>query len=147
MNCNKSCDPPEVESFLRKLGLRMTRLKRAVVALFLRGGCGLCASEVHDAVGSEHHLSSVYRCLAVLADAGFLRVSRSADGVYRYRLAGSYDDGHDHFRCRRCGRTIRVDPDQHGTVRRKLEKAYGFRIESMDVHMDGICPGCLGSSE
>lgn len=125
----------------------MTPLKRAVVGLFLQGACRLCASEVYDAIGSGHDLSSVYRCLTVLTEAGFLRVSRSADEVQRYRLAGSYDDGHDHFRCTRCGRTIRVDPVQRCSVRKKLERVYGFRIDSMDVHMDGICPGCLGSGE
>ena len=128
---------------LRRQGLRITPLKRRIIGLFEEGACGVSAGEVHGMLDAGSDLSAVYRCLASLEEAGFLRECMSGDGLRRYRLSGRWDDRHDHLSCARCGRVTRVPAEVSAPLRRKLEELYGFSIEHLDLRGEGVCPECI----
>ncbi len=130
------------EEAVREAGLRMTPLKRGVIGLFRRGGCGLCATDVHRMLGGGWHISSVHRCLVSLEGAGVLRTDRSTDGVVRYRSAPELYPDHGHLSCTVCGGRfpVRFDPPQ--AFIREMERSHGMRVMRMDIHLEGCCSGC-----
>lgn len=127
---------------LRSQGLRITPLKKRVIRLFGGGACSVTAAEVHSMAGSSSDLSAVYRCLSSLAGAGFLRECVSEGASRRYRLAGRWDDGHNHLCCRVCGQVLRVPAEISEPLRHRLEDRYGFEIRQLDLSGEGICPAC-----
>ena len=131
-----------VFEILRRRGRRMTPLKRAVVDLFLRGGCGLCAAEVRSELGGDWHISTVHRCLSTLESDGFLRHDRVSDGRLRYRCAREFYPDHAHIRCGSCGSRIPVDLNLPPGFIEDVERRTGFRISGTDILLEGSCPTC-----
>lgn len=127
---------------LRNRGLRMTRLKKQVVGLFLNGGCGLSARDVLERLVCDTHISSVHRCLASLEKAGFLRPDRTGDGVVRWRCSRSFYPDHGHFTCGRCGRRFPVEYGLPEDFLRKVETAGNFRVAGSDLYLEGVCGEC-----
>lgn len=88
--------------------------------------------------GSKIGLATVYRQLNALADAGAADTIR-LDGQQLFRLCG--DDGHHHHLvCRRCGKTVEIDPPSEAWLR-KVADGHGFTV---DPHLGvfGLCSDC-----
>lgn len=128
--------------YLRHAGLRITPLKRQVVSLFLSGGCGLSAGEVHSRFEGIYHQSSVFRCLRSLQEAGFLRPGLGSRGVVQYRCEKRFFPDHGHFHCSSCGETIPVESDHAGELIKGIEREYGVKVSSVDFTLEGKCESC-----
>lgn len=105
------------------------------------------AQELHDQLrrkGEGIGLTTVYRTLQTLADAGEIDVLRTDSGEAVYRLCSSHH--HHHLLCRRCGRTVEVaDPPVEDWAER-IAREYGFSDVSHTVEIVGICPECAGAA-
>lgn len=132
----------DAHDFLRNAGLRLTPLKRQVVDLFLAGGCGLSAGDVHAGLHGSCDKSSVYRCLKGLLDVGFLRYGIGGRGVVQYRCEKGFFPDHGHFHCRYCGEIIPVENRFAGDLIAELESRYNLEINSMDFMLEGRCGNC-----
>jgi Fur family ferric uptake transcriptional regulator len=132
----------EVYEYLRRAGLRMTSLKKAVVDLFLGGSCGISARDVLSSLGSIHDLSTVYRCLQTLAEKGFLRYSIGPEGVMQYRCTSLFYPDHGHFSCVCCGGTIHVNRILPEKFLKLVEEEYSVKIDSADYLLEGKCREC-----
>ena len=89
--------------------------------------------------GSKIGLATVYRQLNALADAGAADTIR-LDGQQLFRLCG--DDGHHHHLvCRRCGKTVEIDPPSEAWLR-KVADGHGFTVESHTLEVFGLCSDC-----
>ncbi len=128
--------------FLRQAGLRMTKLKKEIVDIFLGGGCGLSVKEVMTILSSTPDLSTVYRSLDSLVNKGFLRYSTSSEGVVRYRCTSSFFSEHGHFCCIDCGGIIAVGKKLPDAFLLLLEEEYGVRVKSADFFLEGKCNKC-----
>ncbi|HOP27584.1 MAG TPA: transcriptional repressor [Candidatus Sabulitectum sp.] len=135
----------EAFEYLRLSGLRMTPLKRRIVRLFLSGGCGLSAGEVHSRFKGLYHQSSVFRCLKSLEEAGFLRPGLGSRGVVQYRCDRRFFPDHGHFLCRCCGDTIPLESALAGELVKGIEKVYGVEVSSIDFTLEGKCENCSRS--
>ena len=127
---------------LRDSGLRITPLKKQVVDIFIKGGCGLSARDVRDRLSCNPHISTVHRCLRCLEQIGFLRPDRNFDGVLRYRCARSFYPDHGHFKCEKCGRRFPVScklPDEFIEL---VENTCSFKITNSDFFLEGKCSKC-----
>ena len=92
-------------------GTRPTRQRRAVAACLGRFDDFRSAQEIHELLkGADENvgLSTVYRTLQALADAGEVDVLRAEDGETRYRRCDRAEH-HHHLVCRACGRTVEVE--------------------------------------
>lgn len=101
------------------------------------------AQDVHLAMraeGSAIGLSTVYRALQTLADAGELDVLRSGDGETLYRRCGR--SHHHHLVCRRCGRTEEVEGPEVETWAEGVASAHGYTEVSHTVEVFGLCFDC-----
>ena len=108
--------------------VRHTKQKDAVMAQ-LRG-CDdfISAQELHRKLvdsGLRIGLATVYRQLNSLVDSGAADTVRM-DGQQLFRLCGD-DAHHHHLVCRKCGKTIEIDPPSESWVR-KVADGHGLSL-------------------
>jgi Fur family ferric uptake transcriptional regulator len=119
--------------------------QRAAVARALAAAEGFQSAQVlHEAMrrsGESVGLTTVYRHLQALADAGEVDVLRNADGesVYRRCQGG---DHHHHLVCRSCGATVEVTGPAVEKWATTVAAKHGFRDVSHTVEVFGTCPSC-----
>jgi Fur family ferric uptake transcriptional regulator len=124
-------------------GLRPTRQRRAVAAVLEECDEFRTAQQVHEslrATGDNVGLSTVYRALQAMADAGEIDVLRSDAGEAAYRKCS--DSHHHHLVCRTCGRTVEVEGPTVERWTRGVAEEHGFRDVSHTLEIFGTCAGC-----
>lgn len=118
--------------------------QRAAVAAAMDAVDGFAsAQDIHLAMrkqGSAIGLSTVYRSLQTLADAGELDVLRSDEGETLYRRCGGAH--HHHLVCRTCGRTEEVEGPEVETWAERVASAHGYTQVSHTVEIFGVCADC-----
>jgi Fur family ferric uptake transcriptional regulator len=127
-------------------GVRVTRQRTAVADALERVDGFRSAQDLHDMLrrdGASVGLTTVYRHLQALADAGQVDVLRTDDGEAVYRRCPTADH-HHHLVCRSCGRSVEVDgPEVESWAARTAER-HGFRDVSHTVEVFGTCGSCAG---
>jgi Fur family ferric uptake transcriptional regulator len=134
-----STEPPHNQD----TGLRPTRQRRAVAAVLQGSDDFRSAQEIHEALrasGDNVGLSTVYRALQAMAEAGELDMLRSEAGqaVYR-RCSGSH---HHHLVCRSCGATVEVEGPTVERWTRSVASAHGYADVSHSLEIFGTCSRC-----
>ena len=122
---------------------RATRQRAAVAAALGTVEDFRSAQELHDLLkqrGEVVGLSTVYRALQALADAGEVDVLRSADGEARYRRCS--EGHHHHLVCRRCGRTVEVEGPAVERWAQRIAAEHGFEELDHTLEVFGTCPAC-----
>jgi Fur family transcriptional regulator, ferric uptake regulator len=91
--------------------------------------------------GAKIGLTTVYRALQALSDAGEVDVLRTADGeaVYRACRTGEH---HHHLVCRNCGRTVEVAGPVVERWAAAVGAEYGFTGITHTVEVFGTCADC-----
>lgn len=125
-------------------GLRATR-QRALIADQLARFQGFhSAQDLHIELRRQGHrigLSTVYRHLLRLADAGAVDVVHTADGETVYRHCDTQAH-HHHLVCRHCGQTQEVEgPEIEAWAGRVAAKA-GFVDVEHTIEIFGTCGSC-----
>lgn len=93
----------DIEQRLADRAVRYTTGRRAVVAALMRADGPRSAAELHEMLASDVPLSSLYRSLTVLEDAGVVAPHFAAGGIARYELAEWLQGHHHHLICVECG--------------------------------------------
>ena len=91
--------------------------------------------------GSRIGLTTVYRALQVLCDAGEVDVLRTDEGeaVYRACRTGEH---HHHLVCRVCGRTVEIEGPAVEKWAEAIGAEHGFRDVTHTVEVFGTCEEC-----
>ncbi|HXV92961.1 MAG TPA: Fur family transcriptional regulator [Pseudonocardia sp.] len=124
--------------------LRATRQRAAVSAMLDRLDDFRSAQEIHEELrraGDGIGLTTVYRTLQTLADAGEVDVLRTGTGEAVYRRCESVHH-HHHLVCRRCGRTVEVEGPAVESWAQHVAEAHGFSELSHTAEIFGLCSGC-----
>ena len=132
---------PEVASLP---GLRTTRQRTAVADVLSRVDGFRSAQDLHDLLrqdGASVGLTTVYRHLQALADAGQVDVLRTGDGEAVYRRCPT-DTHHHHLVCRSCGRSVEVEGPEVEAWAARVADAHGFTDVSHSVEVFGTCGSC-----
>ncbi|HEY6747286.1 MAG TPA: transcriptional repressor [Mycobacteriales bacterium] len=122
---------------------RSTRQAAAVRAALARRDGFTSAQDLHAELrgsGDTVGLTTVYRHLQALADAGAVDVLRSPDGESVYRICGT--GHHHHLVCRVCGRTVEIEGREVERWTRRVAEAEGFVDVDHTVEIIGTCAGC-----
>lgn len=125
-------------------GVRTTRQRTAVAELLERVDGFKSAQDLHEllrAGGAPVGLTTVYRHLQALAEAGQVDVLRNDDGEAVYRRCPT-DTHHHHLVCRGCGRSVEVEGPEVETWAATIAAAHGFRDVSHTVEVFGTCGDC-----
>jgi Fur family ferric uptake transcriptional regulator len=124
-------------------GTRPTRQRRAVAACLEQFEDFRSAQEIYDLLrqsGDNVGLSTVYRTLQALAEAGEVDVLRAEDGEVRYRrCSGTH---HHHLVCRGCGRTVEVEGPTVEKWATGVAEKHGYAAVSHTLEIFGLCPSC-----
>jgi Fur family transcriptional regulator, ferric uptake regulator len=127
---------------LREAGLRATR-QRLTVLEALRGRDGaVTAQDLHMELrqaGEPVGLTTVYRTLAALADAGFLDTF-AREGEQAFRLCG--DVHHHHLVCETCNRVEEITAAEVERWVGEVAQSRGFTVTGHRADIFGICADC-----
>ncbi|MFC6090595.1 Fur family transcriptional regulator [Saccharothrix sp. BKS2] len=124
-------------------GLRSTKQRTAVSKLLDSLGEFRSAQELHEELrkrGEGIGLTTVYRTLQSLADAGEVDVLRTDSGEAIYRRCSAHH--HHHLVCRNCGRTVEVEGPAVEKWADRVAAENGFVEVSHTVEIFGTCRGC-----
>lgn len=104
----------------------------------------LSPPEIYEAGKSRHKglgMATVYRAVKSLVDEGWLITVELPGESARYELAGKAH--HHHFTCRKCRRVFEIHGCP-GELSHLLPA--GFKLESHDVVLGGLCDSCVKSA-
>ncbi len=128
------------------VGVRSTRQRSAISALLDDIDEFRSAQELHDELrrrGEGIGLTTVYRTLQTLADAGTVDVLRTDTGESVYRRCSS--GHHHHLVCRNCGYTVEVEGPTVEQWAKSTADQHGFGDVSHTVEIFGTCRTCAAS--
>ncbi len=125
------------------VALRATRQRNAVSSALAELDEFRSAQEIHEVLrrrGESVGLTTVYRTLSALAEAGEIDVLRTASGEAVYRRCG--DTHHHHLVCRSCGATVEVEGPAVERWAQQVAAQHGFTDVSHTVEVFGTCAAC-----
>jgi Fur family transcriptional regulator, ferric uptake regulator len=94
--------------------------------------------------GDSIGLTTVYRALELMAEAGEVDVLRNDAEEALYRRCRT-SDHHHHLLCRECGLAVEVEgPTDVERWARQAADAHGFTEERHSVEIYGLCRDCSG---
>lgn len=137
----------EVAARLREHDVRYTSGRRVVVTALADADGPLSAAELHDEVGDDVPLSSLYRTLTVLESADVAVPHFGSRGVTRYELAEWLAGHHHHLVCTSCGSVEDVDipPGVEARVEQIVQaitEPAEFLSTGHELEISGICRRC-----
>jgi len=122
---------------------RRTRQRAAVDEILAGRHEFRTAQEIHDDLrhrGDRVGLTTVYRTLQTMTEAGELDAIRNAEGETAYRRCST--GHHHHLVCRNCGRTVEVSGPAVESWASAVAQQHGFRDVSHDLEIFGTCDRC-----
>ncbi|GGT13128.1 Fur family transcriptional regulator [Streptomyces atratus] len=128
---------------------RSTRQRAAVAAALDEVDEFRSAQDLHDVLkhrGDSVGLTTVYRTLQSLADAGEVDVLRTTDGESVYRRC-STGDHHHHLVCRMCGKAVEVEGPAVEQWAEMIATQHGYVNVAHTVEIFGTCAECASAKE
>ena len=123
--------------------LRPTRQRRAIGEVMQAFDDFRSAQEIHALLserGERVGLSTVYRTLQTLAEAGEVDALRTESGESIYRRCS--DTHHHHLVCRTCGATVEVEGPTVEKWTRSIAAGHGYSDVSHTLEIFGTCASC-----
>ena len=132
-----------VAALLRARGERLTSARRAVLRVLAEESTHLTADLVHAKLRLRQlsaHRASVYRNLDALCELGVVQRVPAAGGCAYHLIRRGHP--HPHLQCRRCGQVQDLPPDALDGVADGLVARIGFRLDTGQTALPGLCAGC-----
>jgi Fur family ferric uptake transcriptional regulator len=146
----RAAEVDELAQALRRVGLRATPSRIAVLGLLREGGGPRSHAEVVETLGGGvWDRATVYRNLIDLVDAALVRRS-DVDHVWRFEAVGAggevavaaHPAAHPHFVCVACGE-IECLPELELTVKRGKDRTpRAMRAKQIEIQVRGRCDAC-----
>ncbi|MFF5225025.1 Fur family transcriptional regulator [Dactylosporangium sp. NPDC000521] len=124
-----------------------TRQRRAVLELLAETDEFISARQVHARLrerGSSIGLTTVYRTVQALADAGEVDTVRVDGGEQRFRRCRE-ERHHHHLICRHCARTVEVTGPGVEAWARQIAQVHGYSEVNHTLELFGTCTECRQS--
>lgn len=128
-------------------GVRLTAARSAVIGSLVAAEGPRSAAELYDDLAGSVPLSSLYRSLSVLEDAGILDPHHGTRGITRYELAEWLSGHHHHLVCGVCGAVddIRLSDAVEAALQRlvcEITESTEFVAEGHSLEIEGRCQRC-----
>ncbi|MFQ5948873.1 MAG: Fur family transcriptional regulator [Acidimicrobiia bacterium] len=132
---------------LAEFEVRYTKGRRRVVHALTGASGPMSAAELHRGLGRRVPLSSLYRTLSVLGEAGVLERFHDPDGFTNYELAEWLSGHHHHLVCVECGLTedLELSPALErslGVIVKAAATKRGFEIAGHRLDLEARCEAC-----
>lgn len=128
---------------MNSLGVRSTKQRTAVTAALTELNDFRTTQEIHEYLkerGDSVGLTTVYRTLQALSEAGDLDVILREDGESMYRMCS--ETHHHHLVCRHCGFTVEVEGPTVERWAEAVSRDHGFTDVSHTLEIFGLCLTC-----
>lgn len=137
----------EIEMRLFEHEARYTSGRRAVVDALARASGPMSAAELSEELSPDVPLSSIYRTLTVLEEAGVVAHHLGAKGLTRFELAEWLTGHHHHLVCLDCGSVADIDIPQakENSVRSlvaEIAAIASFDATDHALEIEGRCSRC-----
>jgi Fur family transcriptional regulator, ferric uptake regulator len=135
-----------IRQYLAERDIRYTGGRRAVVRALEIAAGPQSAAELHLRL-RRLPLSSLYRSLAILEEAGLLSLHHGQGKVSRYELAEWLTGHHHHLVCIECGAMgdfeleARAEEQLLNIVASAGRKA-GYQVRGHSLEVEGLCGSC-----
>ena len=128
--------------------MRYTTGRRQVVAALVAADGPRSAAELHLQIADTVPISSLYRSLAVMAEADVLAQHHGTKGVTRYELAEWLAGHHHHLVCIECGTVddIELPPRLESTLHDLVDTVAAsgeFAAAGHALEVVGRCKACV----
>ncbi|MEX0658886.1 MAG: Fur family transcriptional regulator [Egibacteraceae bacterium] len=127
---------------LRGANLRATRQRRTVLEALRERPDAVTAQDLHMELrqaGESIGLTTIYRTLTALADAGFLDTF-TRETEQAFRLCG--DVHHHHLVCETCNRVEEIAADEVERWVSEVASRRGYQVTGHRADIFGVCPAC-----
>lgn len=127
--------------------VRATRQGAAVESALAHAEGFRSAQDLHAELrrrGESVGLTTVYRHLTQLAEAGTVDMLHTGDGESVYRLCGS-EHHHHHVVCRHCRTSVEVDGPEVEAWAAAVASQAGFTDVSHTLEVFGTCAACAAA--
>ena len=123
----------DIEKHLEHLctqgGMRMTEQRRIIAQIITKSDDHPDVEEIHKRAvefDKKISVSTVYRTVRVLEDAGILAKHDFRDGRARYEEVR--DDHHDHLICVKTGKVIEFHNQELEDLQARIAAKYGYKL-------------------
>ena len=141
----------ERELFLEHIkaaGLRRTEQRDLILDTFLSTEEHLTSEDLYGLIHKidpDVGLTTVYRTLKLLTDAGLAREVRFGDGKTYYEHHYNHEH-HDHMICTECGKLVDIEMEVPADILKKAARQSKFKPETLEFTLRGKCPDCVGKT-
>jgi len=129
---------------IQATGLRRTGQRDLILEIFLSTEEHLTSEDLHILVHKKDPtvgLTTVYRTLKLLTEAGLAREVRFGDNKTYYEHHHNHEH-HDHMICTECGRVIEFYSPDIEEMQDEMARKFGFKATHHSLRMWGICSEC-----
>ena len=135
---------PLFVDFLKKKDARVTQARKIVLTQVFSRHDHFCADDLAAELSSGvNHVSrgTVYRTLALMEEAGLVRVIRDTDVHAHYEHTFNHPQ-HEHMICDQCGQFIEFSDNRITTLVGKACREHGFEERTHRIVVFGTCASC-----
>ena len=136
-------DQDTFKTMIRKMGLKVTHQRLAILETLSGGRAHVSAQEVFEKVNAIHPeigFATVYRFLRKLAEQNMVTEVRMGGLPARYELTPRRH--HDHLTCVQCGLIVEFENPAIENLQEQVARAHNFRLTHHVLELYGICPRC-----
>ncbi|HEY7564375.1 MAG TPA: Fur family transcriptional regulator [Acidimicrobiia bacterium] len=132
---------------LAEHSIRYTRGRRRLVGNLELANGPQSAAEIHRQMRRSVPISSLYRSLSVLEEAGILTLHRGSGKVAKYELSEWLTGHHHHILCVECGRVDDIELTKESerlldSIAADAGGKAGFRESRHRLEIEGLCREC-----
>lgn len=137
----------QIAGLLQEREIRLTPGRRTIVRSLGVADGPRSASDLYALIGDTVPLSSIYRSLAVLEEAGVISPHYSTKGVTRYELAEWLMGHHHHLVCLECGQVEDIEisseiETQIDSIVASIGREVSFAPRDHALEIAGLCAQC-----
>jgi Fe2+ or Zn2+ uptake regulation protein len=142
-DCSHTLSKEKVLELLTLNGLNRTKAKIDFLIVLSRASSPLSISEIHQAMGKEVNISTVFRTVNQLKEKNLISETNLGEGFLRYELSILHENEHHHhhIRCKSCGEIKRLEFCDLSLIEKSLKKFGYIQIEH-SLEFLGLCPNC-----
>ncbi len=129
---------------LHERGYRVTAQRTIILETIAHMEGHISAQQVYEGARERLpglNLATVYRTAESLKGAGMINMLSAGGEPMRFSLCDP-EHPHSHLVCRECGSIFEVEAEEIETFARRVEEITSFRIDSVHLTFEGLCPIC-----
>lgn len=132
-----------LEEILQQHNLKNTKIRQAVLGLLMQSEEGLSHLDLSKSLDVDFDRVTLFRTLHAFEENGILHKIIDLNGTAKYAYTppdkSREKHSHAHFMCLNCGQVVCLDET---FLLNEIEVPAGFKKQTIDVQVKGICARC-----